>query len=518
MLRIIVLVAFFVASAFGCARRPHERVHEAPRATTVGTPAPVEPVPVPLGWRPIPGGPNAPTAREYAIVRQVGDELVVWGGLLDAREPGWHETSIARPNASSAPAVAAGAILNLRTGAWRTMATSGQPTRGWVMSRMPTWPLVLTPAHRAMVVCTSLLERRERYTPGVSVSQCARYDLDEDRWSPVAVPPIQPLVSGCAVIEDGEAIVCLAGHETMPGAEREKTMIYEVARDRWIDAGPLQPAQVCSPSTGDCWYVLNRVVTAGRTARAYAVRTSRSNQPEAAEFELTRTAPSTYAWRLVADWHVQHWNAADRGWPVRVGQSTFLIAFEDYYGTNCDHGSERGCTNGFQVQRVRDGVSECRTVVTRSGPSLAPFDQGVHPHCDPWPSRDGFVCSGERFRYDNTRFRFRELQSWAFACSWGGSEPTCWRVTEEGQPSFRRHAALEFTGEDLVVWGGRSTSLASDVCLGPRTMCGMTIDGPLLSDGAMLRVAPSIPALITPCHCTEDATCDPPDDLPGAVP
>ncbi len=497
------LRVLLVLACIACSPRAQPRAAD----RTPTRPAPIAVVEPPR-WRPLPTR-DAPSPRELPHLVATGRELIVWGGDDPRRERYFRRPNDVRRVESPSSETLRGGVFDFRTERWRPMSADGQPANGKTgdvdvyESLYSSFVVSLAPAFRAIIACVINGE----------VAECARYDLDLDRWRAVATPP-HPRLFGCEPVFGGASVVCAAG---------DHAIVYSVALDSWS-------ALRASDDRGPNRLGLGNFVVNGITDTVASVNVFYQGSDQSRLLTSLATTLSMTRDGVIVEGDSRAWTPrfmdAQRAPIGRVGP-WFLNIASTTYATLCDHRGVSGCIEGYQMTRAAEAQYDCRTVITR-GPSASLTGDGsvMIPRCAEWRGGRGIACAGERVSYDNPSFTFKALDSYGFVCTWEGAEPVCSNLVADGQPSLRRHSGYEVANDSVYVWGGRSTVLDPEACVfGPPTHgCGLSLDGELLSDGYVLPLSRSgRPAVIAPCYGTcrpqvdPDEWCESPRTLPVAV-
>lgn len=499
------LLMLLVLACFACSPRAQPRA----AARTPTRPAP-RAVVAPPTWRPLPTR-DAPSARELPHLVATDRELIVWGGDDPRRERYFRRANDVRRVESPSSETLRGGVFDFRTERWRPMSADGQPANGKTgdvdvyESLHSSFVVSLAPAFRAIIACVI----------NGQVAECARYDLDLDRWRVVATPP-RPRLFGCAPVFGGASVVCAAG---------DHAIVYSVALDRW---SALRGEASDPRGTTDLGFrdvAVNGITNTAASINVFYQGFDRSRVLTSLATTLSMTPDGVIVEGDPSTWTPRFMDA-QRAPLGRVGP-WFLSVAKTSYASLCDHLGVDGCIAGYQITRAAEAQYDCRTVITR-GPSAGLTGDGSVklPRCGVWRGGPGIACVAERVFYNNPSFTFKALDSYGFVCAWEGAEPVCSNLIAEGQPSLRRHSGYEVANDSVYVWGGRSTVLDPDACVfGPPTHgCGLSLDGELLSDGYVLPLSRAgRPAVIAPCYggcrpeVDPDAWCEPPRTFPAAV-
>lgn len=169
------------------------------------------------GWRAAPPGPLSP--RESVLGIWTGAEALFIGGSDNRPCPPTADCA-----APGVPPLADGAAFDPRTGAWRLLAPAPVPFE-WA---------------QAVVIGTTAYV----WAPGTpGRPRAARaflaYDVDDDRWSTLPLPPTEP-GSGYRIVRAGKRVVAYSGSDEH--AERPD-FVFEPATQSWSELpdDPLTP-------------------------------------------------------------------------------------------------------------------------------------------------------------------------------------------------------------------------------------------------------------------------------------
>jgi hypothetical protein len=411
---------------------------------------------VPSGrWEPLPTE-GAPSPRETAGAIFVDDLVVVWGGDDEATERALDDLSI------SPRGELAGGVFDMTSRRWRPMATDGQPQRG----RTSHPPEMYALSGRRVIVC-----------PTARV--CALYDIDHDRWQPMAMAPFQRQLQPferlrCVAGPTCADLVCVNSARGQGSSRRFDAYQYEAAQDRWLRVAPTSS--------------MGLITQLSLHDTAVQVLVQQDARPHLVEIHPSCTPGTLGRIEDLGELAMEYYG----GYITTVDPRPSLVnAFMETAGEVCDDAGS--CMTRYRSAILVGRELRCVMVSPLRGPTVADDYAGYRSKrfsCSALSGPASFLCHGERILFDNPRYRMRAHQSDGFGCAFEDDKLRCWPMAHEGQPSLRRNAARALGGDRLFMWGGRATTLTdpSGDCVQYADMpffCGMARNGPLLADGAV---------------------------------